>query len=706
MRFERALELLISVVALLGFIALTLPGDLELPWALLMLLGWAGSLGTYRRSLVSERLWQLSTIAFLVYVAGYYFYVSGNGMVIARQLLIFLQLNRLYVRKSYRDYAYIFLLSFLQILLGCLLTVSPTFALVLLLFLLCAGWGLMLLQMKIGMDQQAESELPDRRDAAPQKYMAGDELISSRFIGYSVAMTLIMLGITLVVFLFVPRIQMGLMRRMGNSSIHIAGFSETVQLGEVGDIQQGNQRVMRVWVGGNVQALGREPYWRGVALDEFDGVSWRQAGNWNDSQRTLPPRVINDLLPQGANLQQDYVLENIDSSVLFAVPTVKAFEASLGRVAHDYTDSYSTDEKVDHLEYTVYSRIELPNPEKLRTEQSVLPKRLMQIYLQTPEMAPEVSALAKRITMGDDNNYDRSVSIQNYLRDNFEYTLNPQSTGRAPVEDFLFRTRAGHCEYFASSMVLLVRTLGIPARIVNGFAGGDFNSVGGYYVVRQRDAHSWVEIWFNGSGWIRFDPTPAIAVQNSVDETQSAFGRAQEYVDYLEMRWYSLLDYDVQDQLELVTGLLTSDTDSEGNDIEQETRQYAHDLRRWLGWLAWPAAVLLMGVLGWFYRRQTRVRAAHIPPHLTTQQAKEFISLRRRINRRLAQLGVERFPSETPMERAIRAEAAFKLLPILQSVEAQYYAAFYGGVAVDENAVQCASNALKAVEKLRPIQVS
>src|SRR5699024_1231471 len=98
---------------------------------------------------------------------------------------------------------------------------------------------------------------------------------------------------------------------------------------------------------------------------------------------------------------------------------------------------------------------------------------------------------------------------------NFQYTLDlPKTTGE-PVEDFLFNTQRGHCEYFASSAVLMLRSIGVPARMVNGFLGGTWNDVGDYLTVRQGDAHAWVEVFVPKLGWIPFDPTPPLEISFS-----------------------------------------------------------------------------------------------------------------------------------------------------------------------------------------------
>src|SRR5262249_34194485 len=131
-------------------------------------------------------------------------------------------------------------------------------------------------------------------------------------------------------------------------------------------------------------------------------------------------------------------------------------------------------------------------------------------YLQLPSsLEPAVASLAKQIVGDAQAPAEKAERVARYLRANFRYTLDlSRDESRAPLEDFLFVERQGHCEYFAPAMAILLRTQGVPTRVVNGFLGGEWNEFGGYYAIRQGDAHSWVEVYLPGVGFTPFDPTP------------------------------------------------------------------------------------------------------------------------------------------------------------------------------------------------------
>src|SRR5262249_58907074 len=134
-------------------------------------------------------------------------------------------------------------------------------------------------------------------------------------------------------------------------------------------------------------------------------------------------------------------------------------------------------------------------------------------YLQIPtEMPARVAELGRRITAGKVGPYQKAEAVLAYLRDGYEYTLEMDTDDRKePLDHFLFDRKRGHCEYFSSAMAILLRASGVPTRNVDGFLGGEWNEYGKYVAVRGGDAHSWVEVWFEGVGWVTYDPTPPSA---------------------------------------------------------------------------------------------------------------------------------------------------------------------------------------------------
>jgi len=203
------------------------------------------------------------------------------------------------------------------------------------------------------------------------------------------------------------------------------------------------------------------------------------------------------------------------------------------------------------FQYEGFSLLPAVPPKLLREAPAVYPQETRATYLQLPPLDSRVEQLAKQITANAATAYDKAAAIEIYLRTRFGYTLD--LTGK-PEEDalakFLFVTRSGHCEYFASAMTVMLRTLGVPARVVNGFLPGQYNDIGGDYIVRASDAHTWVEVFFPGYGWLTFDPTPPGR------DAEGFLSRVGAYWDWLQLTWNEwIVNYDFAHQFFLAQSM-------------------------------------------------------------------------------------------------------------------------------------------------------
>ena len=175
-------------------------------------------------------------------------------------------------------------------------------------------------------------------------------------------------------------------------------------------------------------------------------------------------------------------------------------------------------------------------------------------YTQLPlELDERINALSKEYSDGAQNPYALAFSIENALKKDYSYTTEGVGRSTDPISNFLFERKKGHCEYFATAMVLMMRTQGIPARPVNGFLGSQYNSYGDYYIVTEANAHTWVEVFFPEYGWITFDPTPP-----SLSESyfSTAFTNLGLWLDSMKLQWYKwVVFYNLDRQVLLYTGL-------------------------------------------------------------------------------------------------------------------------------------------------------
>jgi hypothetical protein len=241
-------------------------------------------------------------------------------------------------------------------------------------------------------------------------------------------------------------------------------------------------------------------------------------------------------------IEQAIILEPVSTNTLFATQVAFRLRGSLATVFKDrLTGALSSQGNKGRTSYSVTSDISVPTEQELRLDAPASsPERIVGVYLQKPpKLDPRISELAHDITRNAATPYDKARAIENYLKTEFLYTLDLKAAEADPLADFLFYTREGHCEYFATAMAIMLRTLDIPARIVNGFQMGEYNNLNDLFTVRESDAHSWVEAYFpRTQAWIEFDPTPSAGIN---DYSQGGLvARLRKYADAMEVFW---LDY-------------------------------------------------------------------------------------------------------------------------------------------------------------------
>lgn len=172
---------------------------------------------------------------------------------------------------------------------------------------------------------------------------------------------------------------------------------------------------------------------------------------------------------------------------------------------------------------------------------------MIELYAKVPSGSVRVKELASSITASSEGAYQKARAIEDYLKKNYSYTLSPnRDMSLPPVEDFLFKDKAGYCDHFSTAMALLLREAGVPARLVTGYVTSEWNDLGRFYTVRQRNAHSWVEVYFPSHGWVSFDPTPS-AMQVEENITVTAISR---YIAYIRLKWDRyIINFTFQDQV-------------------------------------------------------------------------------------------------------------------------------------------------------------
>jgi transglutaminase-like putative cysteine protease len=484
--------------------------------------------------------------------------------------------------KSDRDWLFLYLISFFEVLLSAGLSASPTFLLSLGLYVFTALLAVVCFELRKAARTVPLSEsrlLVANKPGLFRRVQPGRRergaLALRRLPLAAAGLFVAVFGLALPIFFITPRAaESSLSLPGGAASSGFVGFSDHVTLGDIGRLNESNQLVMRVRVEGGERARTQGLRWRGVALDHFDGRHWSQT----EAQPAVYQEFDGNLFKLGTTeditrlTTQTFFLEPIDTPVIFAAPRALALQGAFPYVRRDSDDGLvSRPHPTERVTYAVHSDTYEPPAEQLRAERLTLPanntpnlRRPAEEYLQLPaSLDTRVGSLAVMVVARARaaNAYDAARAIESHLSSNayggdYRYSLEMRAKGPDPLSDFLFNVRAGHCEYFSTAMAVMLRTLGIPARVVNGFQSGEYNGAADAYVVRQADAHSWVEVYFPESdAWVTFDPTPADGRPAGTSGTGIA-GALRRYADALELFWIQrVVAYDRQGQRALARTL-------------------------------------------------------------------------------------------------------------------------------------------------------
>jgi protein-glutamine gamma-glutamyltransferase len=462
-------------------------------------------------------------------------------------LVLFVTVAKVFSAVTRRDYAYLATLSLLMMLASAVLTINTAFLVFLAVYLLFAIATLISYEIKRSMETSRRSA------TTPTPVVQGRRSIERALARTAVGLGLGIVAAASVFFFAIPRYRSGYFTGLGANPESITGFSGSVKLGDLSRLLRSNAVVFRVLPDGNLRDyVGVK--WRGVALDSFDGKHWYVDNTRQTAvQPVSPGRFVIPREPGAENrpekaLRYKLLLSPLSSNVLFAASFPRLITGSMRLLMLDETHSlHYTHDAFSPLQYQVLSQAGLPSSANLRAAPDTSPPNLRALYLRLPpQLDPRIQALAQETASHSTNNYDRAVAIRNYLRGNFGYTLDARQIDPSdPLGSFLFDIKKGYCEYFASAMAVMLRTLGIPARMVNGFQTGSYNRFGKDFVVRARDAHSWVEVYFPGYGWIPFDPTPP-------DPRPVVPSELDNYLDAVTLFWNEwIINYDFSHQTRL-----------------------------------------------------------------------------------------------------------------------------------------------------------
>ena len=447
-----------------------------------------------------------------------------------------------------------------------------------------------------------------------ERHHARDVRLDRAFLLRIASLSGVMLALSALVFAAFPRVSRGWMTRTAVQTTSMVGFSDRVSIGEHGSrIAPNPEVVLRVEFPDNPPQNVRTLYWRGRSYDYFDGVAWSRSGG---VPRTFATTGFYAARWPGSRRTQRIYAEPLDVPVVFGLHPIlfvqphsrmRPMQDNVGDLMYLGGGAPS---------YSVISAADMPSPDDLRIHYAEL-LRGERYYLQLPPLSGRVRALADSLTTGQPTRYDSVLAVQQHLRTRFNYTLQLPATAReATLEHFLFRRRAGHCEYFSTALAILLRSVGIPARNVNGFLGGRWNEFGQFVTVSQNEAHSWTEVWFPRYGWIPFDGTPS-ATTDVAAQQNDWLAPLRAAMDGFEHRWNKwILEYNLETQVSLFSKVTQPFVrpDNTGN------KQWNPAFLRWL------KILLVLGVLAMVVRMLFAMKRGTVE---LSAEARSYMRLRR-----------------------------------------------------------------------------
>jgi transglutaminase-like putative cysteine protease len=695
-------------------LALLLAGGVSLPLALML---WLVMIVAWK---LEGTKWQLSERTVLVVVVlslplffvdwKYQQFVGENagrqGVTALAHLIIFLSIVKLLQQKRDRDWVFLYLISFFEVLLAAGLSFSPIFLGTLSLYLLSSFSTIIAFEIQKSKRALAATETrllvpPDSRIFKRRKPgKRSPEAYRVPLVAISLLVLIFLLALPL--FLVAPRSGASVLSRSGGGLTNLIGFSDSVNLGAIGELKRDNAVVMHVRVEGAPPNTSLR--WRGVALDEFTGRGWRKSAEARRTSEGINKNSVFQIdTPEAGHrlTAQTVFLEAIESPVLFGAPRLIAVQGDFPVVRVDAEGALQIrGNEYQRLMYKALSDATEPDVFELQNDRRAYPPSFNR-YLQLPNgLDPRIDALTNAVIVNAHarNRYDQAKAIEAFLQSEYGYSLHMKASGPTPLSDFLFNVKTGHCEYFATAMAVMLRTHGIPARVVNGFLPGEFNEAAAAYTVRQSDAHSWVEVYFpTRQQWVTFDPTPAAG--RTEPKSSGVLARIGKYAEALQLLWFQyVIGYDKQEQRTLATSFQSRLVQYRRTmtNLTSEVQQAAFANAREIVLVVAVVGVAIVLVLvalrvrrfGW--RRGLSLRKLPARPEISA------IEFYQRLLDALARHGTKRDPGVTPLEFA----SGLNLQPALAITRA-YNRVRFGGEELSARESREIEKALREIENKR-----
>jgi hypothetical protein len=575
---------------------------------------------------------------------------GGNPLTIAVEFTALLQIIRVATRRGAAHDQQLIALSLLQLIAATVLGGGLTFALCFVGFVLVTPSALVLSHLRREVEGNYRQGARDRTGLPVDvpRILRSRRVISRGFVLFISLLSFPVFLFTALIFVSFPRVGLSLLLIEPNRPSRMVGFSDRVDLGGVGALQSDPTLAMRV----TYPQLPAEPpkrialYLRGTALDHYEKTSWSRTKTDRRMLTSVGTQYAIERFPDPVR-DPSFTIElaPIEPPVLFVPEQTVGLEL----LAHSNQVLLAAPVIFQGAESELrYARLDDRRGPKYRVyvhaqeNSRVLPLSAedRRRYLQLPnEFPPSLRTLAQRWSGNELEPLARAHRVLERLKKDYRYDLDsPSSKERNPLEHFLLVSKRGHCEFYSTAMALLLRSVDVPTRNVTGFAGATYNRYGQFYAVRQGDAHSWVEAWIEGYGWMRFDPTPSVpaSVPNAYERWAN---NARDLIEAMSQRWSRHVErYDLRQQVELFGGMRHRLGHAARWALPRE------QLKKVVGVSVLTLALVAFGVHIWRRRKRT---APHEDRPESSASIQEVVRLYQQLESVLAKRGSAR-PTATP----------------------------------------------------------
>ncbi len=702
MRFGLVHRVMTDALAVLGILAVVSTAALSLWATAALLIGLACALAV-------PEAWQTkpffrhaaTTGMLLLFVVQGARIVAGQPVIdVMVEFAALLQIVRLATRRGAAHDQQIIVLALLHFVAGTVLGGGLAYGLCFLGFLVVAPGALVLSHLRREVEGNYRQGARDRTGLPVDvpRILRSRRVVGRGFLASTCLISVPIFVFTALLFVLFPRVGLSLLLLNHPHPGRMVGFTDHVTIDEVGVLRSNPQMALRF----EMAELPSPPparmilRLRGTAFDASDGVNWSRTQSERHIGEHIGDTYVLHRMPHPGDKKITFDLEPIDPPVIFLPPHSVAVQVK------PQSQSLMTDTLV--LQHGPEGEVRYGGGDArgIRYEVSVAPDNEVLSealtatdrarYLALPSLPARIGDLARVWSDGQTTPWQKAHAIEEHLRHDFKYDLNSPSGGASqPLDDFLFVSKRGHCEFFSTAMALMLREIGIPSRNVTGFVGGTYNRFGHYYAVREGEAHSWVEAYIDDPshpGWLTFDPTPSAGAQ-PLGDTTGAWVYMRDLVEAVSQRWnHYVIGYDLRSQVHLY-------------DWFSSGRGKTSKIRWW--YAAGALGVILLAYIVW--KRRKRFGQKALSPDKKNDRGQQVAaSMYRVLEQALVAQGLTRPPSLPPLRFAeeLRSRAHPLATEVIDLTEI-YLSVRFGGTRLSDDSLRGFDKRVRAVRVWRRV---